>query len=208
MPDGIRGQGRNYFQSRFLTTASGAAKIHPATPERWRDLERLFGPQGAYSNCWCMYWRLRRRDYHALTPQKRKGALRTWIRSGAESGLLVYRQGHPVAWCAVAPRNEYAALAASPTLKPVGESADVWSITCYFVAKEHRRTGLMRSLLDAAARHARRKGARVLEGYPVSVTALSGCAGYTGLVPAYKKAGFKVVARPNRSMRVMQKSLR
>jgi len=41
MPDGIRGRGRNHFQSGFLTTASGAAKIHPAAPERWRDLERL-----------------------------------------------------------------------------------------------------------------------------------------------------------------------
>lgn len=183
-------------------------EIRPASPDRWRDLERLFGPKGAYWNCWCMYWRLRRRDFRAAAPDARKAALRAWVRSGAEPGLLAYRQGKPVAWCAVAPRDEYAAIAASPRLKPVGETASVWSITCYFVAKEHRRTGLMSALLDAAARHARRKGARMLEGYPVIAEALSGCAGYTGLVPAYRKAGFRVARRPSRAMRVMQKRLR
>jgi GNAT superfamily N-acetyltransferase len=183
-------------------------EIRPVTPDRWRDLERLFGPQGAYSNCWCMYWRARRRDFRALTPGKRKAALRAWVRSGAEPGLLAYRGGEPVAWCAVAPRDEYAALAASPKLKPVGDTSGMWSITCYYVPKEHRRTGLMTALLEAAARQARRKGGRVLEGYPVIADSLTGCMGYTGLVPAYKKAGFLVVARPNRTMRMMQKALR
>ena len=155
-----------------------------------------------------MYWRWRRRDFRAAAPQERKAALRSWVRSGAEPGLLAYRHGKPVAWCAVAPRDEYAALAASPKLKPVGDTSGVWSITCYFVAKQHRRTRLMSALLDAAARHARSKGARLLEGYPVIAEALTGCAGYTGVVPAYKKAGFRIVARPSRAMRVMQKPLR
>ena len=195
MPDAIPIQGRN-------------SRIYPVTPERWRDLERLFGPKGAYSNCWCMFWRLRRRDFRGMAPEERKRALRAWVRSGAQPGLLAYRRGEPVAWCALAPRDEYAALAASPTLKPLGDTARVWSITCYYVPKPHRRTGLMTALLAAAARHARRKGARVLEGYPVNADKLTGCVGYTGLVPAYKKAGFRVVARPSRTMRVMQKALR
>ena len=32
----------------------------PATPQRWPDLERLFGPRGACAGCWCMWWRLPR----------------------------------------------------------------------------------------------------------------------------------------------------
>jgi GNAT superfamily N-acetyltransferase len=93
-------------------------------------------------------------------------------------------------------------------LKPVGDVAGTWSITCYFIAKEHRRTGLMGALLDEAARYARRKGGRLLEGYPIVAEALRGCDGYTGLVPAYRKAGFRVVASPSRSTRVMQKALK
>jgi hypothetical protein len=29
-------------------------KIYPATAERWKDIETLFGPKGAYAGCWCM----------------------------------------------------------------------------------------------------------------------------------------------------------
>ena len=130
------------------------------------------------------------------------------MRSGGEPGLIAYRQGKPVAWCAVAPRSEYAALANSPKLKPIGDATGTWSITCYFVPKQHRRTGLMTALLDAAAAHARRKGARVLEGFPIIAGVLRGYDGYTGLVPAYKKAGFRVVAKPSRSRRVMHKALK
>lgn len=182
--------------------------IRPVTAARWRDLERLFGPRGAYSNCWCMYWRVRHRDFRSFSPQERKAGLRSWVRSGAEPGLLAYRGGKPVGWCALAPRSEYAALRTSRKLKPVDDTPGVWSITCYFVAKEHRRSGVMRALLEAATRHARRKGARVVEGYPIVADSLSGCAGYTGLVPVYKKAGFRIVARPSPAMRVMRKALR
>jgi GNAT superfamily N-acetyltransferase len=183
-------------------------RIKPVTAARWPDLDKLFGPNGAYSNCWCMWWRLRRRDFRLLQPAERKAALRGWVRSGAEPGLLAYRKGVPVAWCAVAPRTEYAALAASRNLKSVADTAGVWSVTCYFVAKEQRRSGLMTALLEAAAKHARRHGARVLEGYPVAVDKLRGCEGYTGVVPVYEAAGFRVVAQPSRAMRVMRRTLR
>ena len=124
-----------------------ATDIHPATARRWPDLEKLFGPNGAYSNCWYMWWRLRHRDFRVLQPAERKAELRGWVRSGAEPGLIAYRKGVPVGWCAVAPRSEYAGLAASRSLKPVDGAAGVWSVTCYFVARDQRRTGLMAALL-------------------------------------------------------------
>src|SRR5687768_3314414 len=95
-------------------------EILPATAQRWRDLERLFGPRGAYSGCWCMFWRVRRRDFQKMSAEQRRAGLRQWVRSGAEPGLLAYRGGKPVAWCAVAPREAYAAIAASPALKKLG----------------------------------------------------------------------------------------
>ena len=185
-----------------------ATDIHPATARRLPDLEKLFGPNGAYSNCWCMWWRLRHRDFRVLQPAERKAELRGWVRSGAEPGLIAYREGIPVGWCAVAPRSAYAGLAASRSLKPVDSAAGVWSVTCYFVARDLRRTGLMTALLGAAESHAKRHGGLMLEGYPVAAERLAGCAGYTGVVPAYERAGFRVVARPSRALRIMRKTLR
>src|SRR5437667_2565485 len=172
-----------------------------------RSREAVRAERG-YSNCWCMWWRLRHRDFRVLQPAERKAELRGWVRSGAEPGLIAYREGIPVGWCAVAPRSEYAGLAASRSLKPVDSAAGVWSVTCYFVARGQRRTGLMAALLGAAESHAKRHGGLIFEGYPVAAERLAGCAGYTGVVPAYERAGFRVVARPSRALRIMRKTLR
>jgi hypothetical protein len=33
--------------------------VRPVTSERWDDLLVLFGDRGAYSGCWCMWFRVR-----------------------------------------------------------------------------------------------------------------------------------------------------
>ena len=32
-------------------------EVRPLTADRWEDLVELFGPSGAFSNCWCTWWR-------------------------------------------------------------------------------------------------------------------------------------------------------
>src|SRR5262245_65692705 len=71
--------------------------FHPLTPDRWDDLERLFGPErGADSGCWCMFWRLRRAEFHALGKEKRKAAFRGLVAAGAPLGMLAYDGAQPV----------------------------------------------------------------------------------------------------------------
>jgi len=65
----------------------------------------------------------------------------------------------------LAPRETYRALANSRILKPVDDQP-VWSVVCFF-AKPYRRRGLTARLLNEPAKHARRQGARIAEGYPV-----------------------------------------
>ena len=43
-----------------METTTTTFGIHPLTPDRWDDLEALFGPRGAYGGCWCMFWRVSR----------------------------------------------------------------------------------------------------------------------------------------------------
>ena len=38
-------------------------KVVAATPDRWPDVERLFGPKGAVDGCWCMWWRQSSAEY-------------------------------------------------------------------------------------------------------------------------------------------------
>ncbi|HXU10910.1 MAG TPA: GNAT family N-acetyltransferase [Candidatus Binatia bacterium] len=182
--------------------------FRPLTKARWSDLETLFGERGACGGCWCMYWRLTRSEY-----EKRKGAAnkRTFKRlvgSGEPPGILAYRDGRPVGWCAVGPRESYPVLERSRPLARV-DDRPVWSVTCLFVLRPERRRGVSVELLRAAAAHARRRGAKLLEGYPVE--ALSGrlpdAFAWTGLPAAFRRAGFTEVARRSPTRPFMRRRL-
>ena len=170
-------------------------EFHPVTPERWGDLEKLFGERGASSGCWCMWWRLPRAQFQRQAGQKNKEALKGIVDSGQPPGLLAYAEGEAIAWCSVGPRPAFPALERSRTLKRVDDEP-VWSVVCFFVAKPYRGRGVMMPLLTAAVEYARAHGARIVEGYPVEPTqSLTGDRGYTGVVSAFRRAGFVEVLR-------------
>jgi GNAT superfamily N-acetyltransferase len=183
-----------------------ALDVHPVTPERWLDLERLFGEHGASSGCWCMWWRLPRAQFQRQAGEKNKETLKAIVDSGEPPGLLAYAEGEAIAWCSVGPRSAFGALERSRTLKRV-DDAPVWSVVCFFVAKPHRGRGVMVPLLTAAVEHARAHGAKIVEGYPVEpTTRLSGDSGYTGVASAFRKAGFVEVLRRG-TRPIMRRSL-
>jgi GNAT superfamily N-acetyltransferase len=180
--------------------------IHPLTPDRWPDAERLFGPRGACAGCWCMWWRLSRAAWTRGKGAGNQRALRHLVKSGAEPGLLAYADGRAVGWCALAPRQDYPALGRSRVLKPVDDQP-VWSVTCFFVQREYRNQGVTRALLEAAARLVRKKGGRIIEGYPVAPRKgrLPDVFAFTGLAGAFVKAGFEEVARRSATRPIMRR---
>lgn len=186
-----------------------AVEILPATPTRWEDLSRLFGPHGACAGCWCMWWRRSAAEWKRGKGVGNRRALKRLVDSGEPPGLIAYDAGVPVGWIALGPREAFPRLASSRSLKPVDDTP-VWSAPCFFVAKSHRRRGLSARLLEAAAEHARRRGARMLEGYPVvSATGkMPDAFAWTGLPGAFEMAGFREVARPSASRRIMRRALR
>ena len=181
--------------------------FQPVTPERWPDLEKLFGPRGAYSGCWCMFWRLRRSEFDRSSADERRAGLKGLVDSGQIPGILAYKGDEPIAWVSLGPRETFPPLERSRTLARVDEQP-VWSIVCFFVAKAYRRQGLMVKLLRGAVAYAASQGAQIVEGYPVDPPAgqrVSGVAeGYMGLASAYSKAGFVEVARPSERRAVMR----
>jgi GNAT superfamily N-acetyltransferase len=188
--------------------ASAAIRVHPATPDRWDDLEALFGPRGACAGCWCMWWRLRRSEWTKGKGDGNHRALRALVRRDEPPGLIAYAGKEPVGWIAVAPRKAYPGLDRSRTLKPVDERP-VWSVTCFFTARAHRRRGVTVKLLEAAARHARDRGADCLEGYPVEPRkdSMPDAWVFTGLAGAFRRSGFVEVARRSETRPIMRREL-
>lgn len=130
------------------------------------------------------------------------------VRSGEVPGFLAYRDSEAVGWCAVEPRETYPALARSRILEPIDDAA-VWSVTCFFVRKEYRRRGISVSMLRAVAEALRARGVRLLEGYPVEPRNLMADPFvYTGLASAFRRAGFREVARRSPTRPIMRRRLR
>ena len=65
-------------------------EFHPVTPERWSDLETLFGEKGACGGCWCMLWRLTRKEFEAQKGEGNRRAMQRIVNSGEIPGLLAY----------------------------------------------------------------------------------------------------------------------
>jgi len=183
--------------------------FHPATPDRWGDLEQLFGPErGANSGCWCMWFRVPRRAWEELGRDGRKRSFRRVVRAGEVPGILAYQDGRAVGWCAIAPRAATPGLERSRVARPV-DGEEVWSVTCFFVDPRARRQGTMQALLEAAVAHAASHGARVVEGYPKEPSTSAGSGDlFVGTAQVFRAAGFREVARPSPTRRIMRRRIR
>ena len=179
--------------------------FHPATPSRWHDLEELFGERGACGGCWCMFWRLPRKEFDAGKGAQNKKALKLIVSAGQEPGIIAYAAREPIGWCALAPRQVYVALERSRILKPVDDQP-VWSVSCLFIKKPYRRQGVSTQLLKAAIAFAASHGARIVEGYPVepSMEKMPDPFLWHGIPSAFAKAGFNEVERRSRTRPIMR----
>jgi GNAT superfamily N-acetyltransferase len=186
--------------------APPALDVVPLTPDRFADLEALFGPRGASSGCWCMYWRLQRAEFRAGKDAGNRAAFRRYV-DGHVPGLLAYQGGTPVGWVAVEPRAAYPRLEGIPALAPV-DAQPVWSIPCFFVARGSRGKGVSRALVAAAVEHARGEGARILEAYPSDVDGHRQPGSiFLGVASAFRAAGFEEVARRDPDRPVLRLAL-
>jgi GNAT superfamily N-acetyltransferase len=83
----------------------------------------------------------------------------------------------------------------------------VWSVSCLFVTRPHRRKGLSALIVKAAAELAFSQGAEIVEGYPTDPGGKDMPAPFvwTGLLSAFVKAGFTEAARRSEARPIMRK---
>jgi GNAT superfamily N-acetyltransferase len=180
-------------------------QFHPVTLESWPDLEMLFGKNGAYGGCWCMWWRASRSEFEKQGNSGNRQALKNIMDAGKVPGVLAYAANQPVGWCSVGPREAFPSLERSRTLKRVDDQP-VWSVVCFYVARSYRHKGLMALLLRAAIEYAKEHGAKIIEGYPVDPknNDLPPVSSFTGVVSVFKETGFVEVMRRSEKRPIMR----
>ena len=184
-----------------------ALSIRPLTPELWPALEDLFGPGGASNGCWCMYWRIGP-DYRKRPRGENKAALRALSEHGPGPGLLALDGELAVGWCQLAPRAELLWLNRDRRLDRVDDAA-VWSLSCFYVRRGHRRHGVASALIAEALRTAKRARAPALEAYPVDTEAPNHTTNtFTGTAAMFRRAGFQTVGGRSPARPIMRHDLR
>ena len=190
-------------------------EFRPVTADRWEELAEFFGPSGSFGHCWCTWWRQTSAEFTAGVQNSGAGNLslmHSIVEAGSEPGLLAYRDDRPVGWVSVAPRPQYGRILRSRRIgPPEDEAADerVWSVVCFWIPRRERGKGVAVALLGAAVEHARERGARALEAYPVDTAGGRHQAAnlFTGTLAMFQRAGFHEVDRPRGAQLVVRRDL-
>jgi len=184
-------------------------KFYSVTPKRWKDLENLFGERGACGGCWCMWWRLSRSQFNKQKGEGNRKAMKKIVDSGEIPGILAYADGAPIGWCSIAPRERFTLLERSRILKRIDDKP-VWSVVCFFVARPFRRNGVCVKLLKTAVEYSKKKGAKILEGYPIEPKKkkIPDLFAYHGMASAFRQAGVVEVLRRSETRPIMRYLIR
>ena len=176
-------------------------EILPATPDTWPRLQDLFARRGGPDTrfCWCIYWRVRSKDFAAASPAANRERLRVLVEQGPPPGLVAVEDDRAIGWVGLAPRPEYQRIEHSRVIPPT-DGPVPWSIPCFVVSRDARGRGVASALLAAAVDHARAAGAAAVEGYPIDPAAAGGgrvrdTGAYVGTRSMFERAGFRITAR-------------
>jgi GNAT superfamily N-acetyltransferase len=201
-----------------MTEPERAIHVVPANQASWEDLQKVFGTRGPASRCQCQRYKLRPRESFASFPvEDRADRLREQTDPGHPdsmdtSGLVAYLDREPVGWCAVEPRPAYRGLVRNNRVPWDGRDEDkaddtVWAVTCFVTRVGFRKRGVSRALARAAADFARERGARAVEGYPMTTKTVVLEELHVGTCGVFSDAGFTEVSRPTPRRVVMRLDL-
>jgi GNAT superfamily N-acetyltransferase len=184
-------------------------RVVPANEAPWDDIQTVFGRRGSAPYCQCQRYKLAPKEAFSKFPaEERARRLREQTNPGEATasettGMVAYLGDEPVGWCAVQPRTAYPALLRvyrTPWEDRQEDKSDdsVWAVTCVFVRAGYRRRGIAYALAEAAVGHARTRGARALEAYPMRTEAgeISWDEIHVGAQSIFAAAGMREVSHP------------
>jgi hypothetical protein len=172
-----------------------------------KDLGTLFCADKQTTGCWCMWFIIPVKEYHAAGGHRNRASFRELLASSEKPvGLIAYMNDEPLGWCAVGPRSRYVRAIRTPTYKgrDPAEDDDVWLLPCLFVRKEARKSGLSERLVRSAVRLAKECGAVAIEAFPHSGPKRRSKETQVGFEAVFSRCGFAAIRRPSASRVVMR----
>lgn len=191
------------------TAGMGDLTAKPLAAGTWPDFERLLqAHNGVWGGCWCMAFHPAR-DESRRNPEANRQDKLARVQRGDAHASLVYDGPDCVGWC------QFGSVAELPRIKHrraydgVAGSAPDWRVTCFFVAKTHRKGGVAAVALAGALTEIERLGGGFVESYPEDVEGrkVSGSFLYNATVQLFEQHGFKRSRRLGKNHWVVTKAV-
>ena len=172
---------------------SEAVDVRGLTPALLPDFLEYF--EGAafadnpkWKSCYCqfLYVDHSKVQWMERTADQNRSAACDRICASSMKGYLAYRGDKVVGWCNAAPRVMMDAFADEPD----PDTGQLGQITCFVVAREHRRTGVATALLAAACAGLKAQGLRIAEAMPKPEVA-GDAENHYGPLSLFTAAGFQ-----------------
>lgn len=187
--------------------------VQPVRPAQLHAVGRVFDAARQTRHCWCMAfcassWQFATGWFGG--GNKRRFAAMA-VSEHDPMGVLAVENGEPVGWCACGPRTRYLAAfdGRSGLLSELVRDEDhrVWLIACTVIRPDHRRGGVVLSLLRGAVSLARERGASAVEAWPLAAGIRRAADDHVGREAVFAHLGFSCVQRPTPTRVIMRLDL-
>ena len=168
----------------------GALTVRPLDATTWAAYAALMERHnGVFGGCWCTYFHTMaaEKTYDADSNRELKERL---VRTGGAHAALVFDGDEAVAWCQYGPPSELPNIYHRKEYDETSEREPDYRITCLFVDKRYRRSGVsavaVQGVLDLVAA----AGGGLVEAYPHDNGGKKVSVLYTGTRALFERAGF------------------
>jgi hypothetical protein len=169
-------------------------EIKPLDTNTWDAFARLLERHnGVFGGCWCTYFH----TFHGektFDAEDNRAFKKRLVEDGRAHAALVFDGDEAVAWAQYGSPDELPNIQHRKEYEATSTEAPDYRITCIFVDKNHRKSGVTAIALGGAVDLIAKAGGGVVEGYPhdtddgrkVSVL-------YNATRSLYERAGFSYI---------------
>jgi GNAT superfamily N-acetyltransferase len=181
--------------------------LSPETFDAWRALAAKHN--GVWGGCYCSYFHSDtaetvKNEYDRVTFKERL------VHEGVAHAALVFNGDAAIAWCQFGSPEELPNIYHRKQYDAGEENLAPWRITCFFVDRDHRRSGVAYEALEGALQLIAAAGGGEVVSFPnelVPDKRTSSSFLHNGTRAMFEKAGFTFERHIGKSKTVMRKTI-
>ena len=166
--------------------------VRALAPDTWDAFAALVERHhGVWNGCWCTWFIAPQAD-RPRTYEGNRDLKRSCVEQGTNHAALVFDDDRAVGWCEYGPPTELPNMKHRKQYDAETTRLPDFRLTCFFVDRDYRRTGVAEIALRGALDLIAEAGGGVVEAYPHDIAGKEKSASflYNGTRTMFEKAGF------------------